>query len=86
MQAKAPAERDVEALLCGFETTSNRSWPNESWIIHVNNPWLNYASVNSKHQHPPPPGRPPGFCTLLLPRGQDLYLMTLPGGRVFAYP
>ena len=33
MQAKAPAERDVEALLCGFETTSNRSWPNESWII-----------------------------------------------------
>ena len=43
MQAKAPAERDVEALLCGFETTSNRSWPNESWIIHVNNPWLNYG-------------------------------------------
>ena len=30
MQAKAPTERDVEALLCGFETTSNRSWPNES--------------------------------------------------------
>ena len=30
----------------------------------------------------PPPGRPPGFCTLLLPRGRDLYLMTLPGGRV----
>ena len=54
MQAKAPAERDVEALLCGFETTSNRSWPNESWIIHVNN-----ASVNSKHQHPPPPGLTP---------------------------
>ena len=43
-----------------------------------------YASVNSKHQHPP--GRPPGFCTLLLPRGRDLYLMTFPGGRVFAYP
>ena len=43
MQAKAPAERDVKALLCGFETTSNRSWPNESWIIHVNNPWLDYG-------------------------------------------
>ena len=28
MQAKAPTERDVEVLLCGFETTSNRSWPN----------------------------------------------------------
>ena len=28
-----------------------------------------------------PPGRPLGFCTLLLPRGRDLYLMTLPGGR-----
>ena len=28
---------------------------------------------------PPPPGRPPGFCTLLLPRGQDLYLMTFQG-------
>ena len=27
-----------------------------------------------------------GFCTLLLPRGRDLYLMTFPGGRVFAYP
>ena len=26
-----------------------------------------------------PPGRPPGFCTLLLPRGRDLYLMTFPG-------
>ena len=42
------------------------------------------ASVNSKHQHPP--GRPPGFYTLLLPRGRDLYLMTFPGDRVFAYP
>ena len=31
-------------------------------------------------------GQPPGFCTLLLPRGRDLYLMTFPGGRVFAYP
>ena len=30
MQAKAPTERDVEALLCGFETTSNRSWLNGS--------------------------------------------------------
>ena len=30
----------------------------------------------------PPPGRPPGFCTLLLPRGRDLYLMTFPGDRV----
>ena len=29
---------------------------------------------------------PPGFCTLLLPRGRDLYLMTFPRGRVFAYP
>ena len=47
---------------------------------------LGYASVNSKHQHPPPPGQPPGFCTLLLPRGRHLYLMTLPRGRVFAYP
>ena len=28
MQVKAAAERDVEALLCGFETTSNRSWLN----------------------------------------------------------
>ena len=44
------------------------------------------ASVNSMHQHHPPPGKPPGFCTLLLLQGQDLYLMTLPGGRVFAYP
>ena len=35
-----------------------------------------YASVNSKHQHRP----------LLLPRGRDLYLITFPGGRVFAYP
>ena len=43
-----------------------------------------YASVNSKHQHPP--GRPPGFCTPLLPQGQDLYLMTFPRGQVFAYP
>ena len=43
-----------------------------------------YASVNSMHQHPP--GRPLGFCTLLLPRGRDLYLMTFPRGRVFAYP
>ena len=26
-----------------------------------------------------PPRRPPGFCSLLLPRGRDLYLMTFPG-------
>ena len=32
------------------------------------------------------PRATPGFCTLLLPRGRDLYLMTFPGGRVFAYP
>ena len=38
-----------------------------------------YASVSSKHQHPP--GRPPVFCTPLLPRGRDLYLRTFPGGR-----
>ena len=55
MQAKAPAERDVEALLCGFETTSNRSWPNESWIIHVNNPWLNYGWLWS-HRRTTHPG------------------------------
>ena len=35
------------------------------------------ASVNSKHQHPPPRATP--FCTLLLPRGRDLYLTTFPG-------
>ena len=51
--------------------------------------YYSYASVNSKHQHPRPratPGQPPGFCTLLLPRCWDLYLMTFPGGWVFAYP
>ena len=40
----------------------------------------------SQFQEPTSPGRAPGFCTLLLPRGRDLYLMTFPGGRVFAYP
>ena len=36
MQAKA-SEKDVEALLCEFETTSNRSWLNHelftSWLV-----------------------------------------------------
>ena len=81
MQAKAPAERDVEALLCGFETTSNRSWPNESWIIHVNNPWLYYASVNSKHQHPPL-GDPQGFTLYCCP-GPGFILDDLPRGPGF---
>ena len=52
MQAKVPAERDVEALLCGCGTTSNRSWPNESWIIQVNNPWLNYGWLWSHKKLP----------------------------------
>ena len=54
---------------------SNRSLEIGHSILGQNN-----ASVNSKHQHPlPPAGASPGFCTLLLPRGQDLYLMTFPG-------
>ena len=32
-----------------------------------------YASVSSKHQHPP--GQPQGVCTLLLHRGRDLYFL-----------
>ena len=48
---------------------------------------LNFKLCISQFQAPASPhGRPPGFCTLLLPRGRDLYLMTFPGGRVFAYP
>ena len=42
-----------------------------------------YASVNSKHQHPPPPT---GVLHSTAAPGRDLYLMTFPGGRVFAYP
>ena len=42
--------------------------------------------VDVMHQSIPntniPPGQPPGFCTLLLPRGWDLYLMTFPGAWV----
>ena len=49
-----------------------------------------YCTMNLTHQSISstniPPGQPPGFCTLLLPRGQDLYLMTFPWGCVFAYP
>ena len=45
-------------------------------------------TIISQFQAPtsPPPRATPGFCTLLLPRGRDLYLMTFPEGRVFAYP
>ena len=51
--------------------------PVEDWrLMHQSIPSTNI----------PPPGRPPGFCTLLLPRGRDLYLMTFAGGQVFAYP
>ena len=41
-----------------------------------------HQSIPRTNIPPPPPGRPPGFCTPLLPRGRDLYLMTFPGGRV----
>ena len=39
----------------------------------------NYASVNSKRQHHPPPGKPPGFCTYFQPGSRDLYHLNCPG-------
>ena len=38
-----------------------------------------YASVNSKPQHPPTPGQPPGFCTDFQPGSRDLYHLNCPG-------
>ena len=47
-----------------------------------------YKNNDIMHQSIPSTNIPPraGSCTLLLPRGRDLYFMTFPGGRVFAYP
>ena len=53
---------------------------NLSWFLNNRNQILKHwhnASVNSKPQHPP--GRPPWFCTLMLPRGRHWSLMTFPG-------
>ena len=44
-----------------------------------------YASVNSSIAHPPPPGQPPGICTLLLPGGRALVLAKLSRGRGIVY-
>ena len=38
MQAKA-ADRDVEVLLCGSKTTSNRSWLNHGLFTRKNHSW-----------------------------------------------
>ena len=43
-----------------------------------------YASVSSNHQHSP--SGDPRDLKSTAARGQDLYLMTFPRGRVFAYP
>ena len=57
---------------------SIRSVAKEAGICHVTlNRYIMHQSIPSTNI--PPPGRPPGFCTLLLPRGRDLYLMTFPG-------
>ena len=37
------------------------------------------ASVNSKHEHPPP-GQPPGFCTYFQPGSRGFVPSELPGG------
>ena len=46
--------------------------------------WVNYASVNSKHQHPPPATS--GVLHSTAVPGPGFILDDLPGGRVFAYP
>ena len=57
-----------------------KSEPNDENLIQA----IMHQSIPSTNILPP--GRPLGFCTPLLLRGRDLYLMTFPGGRVFAYP
>ena len=39
-----------------------------------------YASVNSKREHPPPPGKPPEFCTYFHPGSPGFVPSGLPGG------
>ena len=55
------------------------------WHIHgIPMTYLCNASVNSKHQHSPR-ATPRVLHSTAVP-GRDLYLMTFPGDRVFAYP
>ena len=77
-------ELDLDREEAQVDHSFRFTFSTQSIIEDINNT----ALCISQFQAPtsPPPGRPPGFCTLLLPRGRDLYLMTFPGGRVFAYP
>ena len=53
-----------------FSALFSPAWP---WLQKISS----YASVNSKHQHPP--GQPPGFCTYFQPWSRDLYHLNFPG-------
>ena len=60
-----------------------------NWLInHVPKPikdGASNASVNSKHQHPPP-GQPPGIFPNFQPGSRDLYHLNfpgIPGGRTY---
>ena len=70
-----------------LKNSSNHSSYN-CWITSITN--SNYDLLTSlcisQFQAPTSPQATPGFCTLLLPRGRELYLMTFPRHRVFAYP
>ena len=55
-------------------------------VANDNSSFMHQSIPSTNIPPPPSPGQPPGFCTLLLPQGRDLYLMTFPGDRVFAYP
>ena len=45
-----------------------------------------YASINSKHEHPPP-GNPRGFAPIFSPGPEDLYHLNCPGvGPIIKVP
>ena len=66
------------AFLNNFENVVNRKVDISEDIKHYQNT-LSYASINSKHEHPPP-RQPPGFCTYFQPRSQGFVPSELPGG------
>ena len=44
-----------------------------------------YAPINSKHQHPPPPGKPRAFECFLCPGSREFDLKGHPGGGEFDF-
>ena len=47
--------------------------------------FTNNAPINSKHQHPPPPGKPRAFECLLCPGSREFDLKGHPGGGEFDF-